>query len=302
MSAERTGNARHLRRSIVRTLGGLGGAGLAIALAALMLPSASAATVANPTLPVHSQEIWIAVYNGEEVEAVLHNLTGELRAGDGIAVVMSPNASEWAQDNVYAQELHQAFPNVTLRAYLSLDGGTGRAGGLASTIGEISPLFTQLSADWEVNGPVEFNASYAASMAYFRDFAQLVEPTGRAAIGYPSGRGVSGSYAGAPDNWNYGHFASELDGLTIETQGYCSSPGAWASAVSKVWSQYNASGVSTSSLSLQISLGSGGNGVSAAAAIGCASYWRHLDQGNIFLWWEMSGLHALETVMKALGR
>lgn len=263
--------------------------------------SPSPGPVPRPS-PVQSEGIWIAVYNGLEVQAVIHGLSGYLRTGDGIAVVMSGNASAWSQDDQFATELHQAFPTVTLRAYLSLDGGTGRAGGLAATIGELSPVFTQVSADWEDHGPVEFSPSFSATMAYFHDFAQVVRPTGRVAIGYPSGRGIVGTYASAPDNWNYGAFATELNGMTIESQSFCASPGAWAHAVGKVWSQYNGSGLSTATLSLQISLGSGGNGVSSAQAVGCATYWRQIDAGNVFLWWEMSGFSHLQTVLRDLGR
>lgn len=297
-----SGSAHRLRRSFPGALGRLGGPGLAIALALLMLPVATAGPVAFRQPTGQSDGVWVAVYNGLEVQAVIHGLAGYLRSGDGIAVVMNHTAAGWGQDNQFASELHRAFPNVTLRAYLSLDGGTGKAGGLATTIGELSPLFTQVSADWEVNGPVEFDPSFSATMAYFHTFAQIVEPTGRAAIGYPSGRGIFGSYAGAPDHWNYGTFASELNGMTIESQGLCASPGAWAPGVSKVWSQFNESQLSTRTLSLQISLGTGGNGASVAQAVGCASYWRHLDQGNLFFWWELGELGSLETVLRDLGR
>lgn len=302
MPSSSYGKARAIRRTIAGAGGGLAGTGLAIGLVALLVPGASAVPVSFQPSVSQTDGIWIAVYNGLEVQATLQHLGGYLRAGDGIAVVMSSNASAWGQDDQFASELHKAFPNVTLRAYLSLDGGTGKAGGLATTIDELSPLFTQVSADWEPNGPVEFDPSLSASMTYFHDFAQIVQPTGRAAIGYPSGRGIFGTFAGAPDDWNYGTFATELNGMTIETQGLCASPGAWAPAVGKVWSQYNASNLSTSTLSLQISLGSGGNGVSASQAIGCASYWRQQDRGNVFFWWEMSELGGLETVLRALGR
>lgn len=297
-----TGTPRTTRRSLYGKLGGPGGVGLALGMAVLLLPGAAASPVSHVPSVGQTDGIWIAVYNGLEVSAVIHDLAGELRAGDGIAVVMDSNASNWNRDNEFARELHAAFPNVTLRAYLSLDGGTGRAGGLSTTIGSLSPLFTQASADWEVNGPVEFNASLSASLTYFHDFAQIVEPTGRAAIGYPSGRGIFGSYAGAPDHWNYGTFATELNGMTIESQGLCAATGQWAPAVSKIWAEYNASHLSTATLSLQISLGSTGNGVSASQAIGCATYWRHLDHGNLFFWWEMDQLGSLETVLRALGR
>ncbi len=290
-----------LNRFAAPGIGGLAGAAVALGMVALLLPGAAGAPIASLGPIGQSEGIWVAVYNGLEVQALIHDYAGDLRAGDGIAVVMSSNASAWSQDNAEAAELHQAFPSVTLRAYLSLDGGTGRAGGLASTIATLSPLFTQVSADWEVNGPVEFNPSFNASMAYFHDFAQIVRPTGREAIGYPSGRGIFGSYSGAPDRWNYGTFATELNGMTIETQGLCGSSAAWASGTSKIWSQYNASHVSTETLSLQISLGTGGNGVSAAQAIGCAVYWRHLDHGNVFLWWGMGQLGELGTVLRALG-
>ena len=277
------------------------GVAAAIEIVLLLLPGAPSKAPGRVPTVAQSDGVWIAVYNGQEVQAVIHDLAGHLRAGDGIAVVMSANASGWAQDDHFAALLHRAFPNVTLRAYLSLDGGTGRAGGLASTIGLLSPLFTQVSADWELHGPVEFDPSRPATMAYFHAFARIVQPTGRAAIGYPSGRGISGSYAGAPDRWDYGLFATALDGQTVETQGLCAS-GGWMHAVQKLWNQYNASGVPTSTLSVQISLGPGGNGVSAARAIGCAQSWRALDHGNVFLWWEMSQLGSLETVLNALGR
>jgi hypothetical protein len=285
-----------------RRFAGPTGLALALGMAALLIPGAAAAPVGTQPTHAGTDGIWIAVYNSQEVQAVIHHLSTDLRSGDGIAVVMSSNASKWGADNRFATELHAAFPNVTLRAYLSLDGGTGKAGGLAKTISSLSPLFTQVSADWEVNGPVEFNPTFNATMAYFHAFAQIVQPTGRAAIGYPSGRGIAGSYAAAPDNWNYGSFATALNGMTIETQGLCAATGAWGPAVSEIWSQYNASHVSTDTLSLQISIGLGGNGVSASQAIGCATHWRQLDGGNLFFWWEMAQLRQLETVLGHLGR
>src|SRR5579871_322342 len=153
MATSSPGKPRSPRRSIRRALGGFSGIGLALGLAALLLPAGlSTGAGAGASSAASTGGLWIAVYNGLEVQAVVHGLAGELRAGDGIAVVMGNNSSTWSQDNAFATELHQAFPNVTLRAYLSLDGGTGKAGGLATTIAGLSPLFTQVSADWEPNG------------------------------------------------------------------------------------------------------------------------------------------------------
>jgi hypothetical protein len=236
------------------------------------------------------------------VNYTIQSLGPYLRPGDGIAVVMGGSGANWSHDTAFAQQLHDAYPNVTLRAYMSLDGGTGRAGGLASTIGNVSPLYTQASADWEINGPVEFNPSYNATIAYFDAFASIVRPTGRMAIGYPSGRGVIGDYSGTQDHWDYGQFARHLDGMTIETQGLCVNQSQWPIAVSKVWGEYNGSGLTTDSLSLQISLGTGGNGVDAGRASYCANYWRQVHHGSVFLWWSVAEEPALLDVLRAIGR
>lgn len=259
-------------------------------------------TASEPPVFGQSDGIWIAVYNGLEVNYTIHTLKSYLRPGDGVALVMHNDSRNWSMDDYFANLLHAALPGITLRAYMSLDGGTDRAGGLTTTIGDLSPNFTQASADWEVNGPVEFDPSFNATVAYFEAFSSIVRASGREAIGYPSGRGVLGDYSGPMDHWNYGSFAQYLNGMTIETQGLCLNASQWPVAVSKIWREYNESGISTSSLSLQISMGVGGNGVNASEASYCANYWRSVDHGNLFLWWGIPQENELLSVLRAIGR
>jgi hypothetical protein len=246
--------------------------------------------------------IWIADYNGIMVNLTEQDLGSYLRPGDGIAVVLG-NYSNFPHYNQEAANLSREFPQVTLRGYGSLDGAINRSGGLASTIGAISPLYTQLSGDYEVNGPLEFSPNGTAAIQYFMDYAKIVRASGRDAIAYPSGRGVLGDYSGPPDNWNYSSFARVTDGQTIETQGSCGgSQSSWIHTTQKIWEEYNASGLSLSTLSLQISLGNGGNGANTSQAIACAQYWRQVAHGNLFFWWGPQYESELIAILQAIGR
>jgi hypothetical protein len=279
----------------------------ALVVVAIVLLAAALALLPPPAHPrpswVGQQDgIWIADYNGIMVNLTESALGSFLRPGDGIAVVLG-NVSNFPYYNQEASNLSKEFPQVTLRGYGSLDGATGMAGGLARTIGMISPLYTQLSADYEVNGPVEFSPNGSAAIGYFTNYSQIVHASGRYSIAYPSGRGVLGDYSGPPENWNYTSFARVTDGQTIETQGYCGgSLSSWVRATQQVWKEYNASGLSISTLSLQISLGTGGNGVNATQAIACAQYWRGVAHGNLFFWWGPQYEAELIQILQAIGR
>jgi hypothetical protein len=282
-------------------------AGRALLIVAIVLIATVAYVVSTPPpgppeWSGQSDGIWIADYNGIMVNMTKYYLPGFIRPGDGIAVVLS-NYSNFGFYDEEAQALAKEFPGVTLRGYSGLDGGDNVSGGLATTIKAISPLYTQLSGDYEVNGPIEFNPNGTAGVQYFQQFSDIVHASGRVAIAYPSGRGVLGDYSGPPDNWNYSDFARATDGQTIETQGFCaSSQSSWVRATQQIWREYNASGLSTSTLSLQISLGIGGNGANASQAIACANYWRQVAHGNLFFWWGPQYEGELIEVLEGIGR
>jgi hypothetical protein len=233
-----------------------------------------------------SYGIWLAAYSGLEVREIIHNLSGYLHTGDGVAIVLHPNG--FTRLNNEASEVHTALPYLTLRAYTSLDGGIDVAGGLNRTIGKFSHLFSQLSADYEVNGPLEFSGNYSHALDYFSEFSRIVRNAGFQSIAYPSGRSVLGGQYG----WNYGGFANETTGQTIETQAYCGAP--WKSAVSKVWSEYNSTHVSLRTLSLQLSLGRGCN---EWQIIHAAKYWRQITHGNVFFWWGPQQVRELANIL-----
>jgi hypothetical protein len=256
--------------------------------------------------PGQSGAVWIEENNAEMVGITETVLAQYLRPGDGIAVLLH-NASDFAADNARALQLHQAFPSVILRGMTTLDGGTGSAGGLRTTIGSISPLFSQLSADYENNGPVEFSPNGTAALNYFANFSQLVHGGNppRYAVGYLSGRGVLGDYSGPPDNWDYGQFASVLNGMTIETQSLCANGTAsWDKGVTKIMAEYEKDDLSLATLTLQITVGPGWfeNGVSASQAISCANYWRNVGPGNILIWWSPSYLAQVTELLQGIGR
>jgi len=238
-----------------------------------------------------SYGIWVAAYSGLEVREVIQNLSPYLHAGDGVAIVLHPGG--FATLNAEAQRIHSALPNVTLRAYTSLDGGTRVAGGLNRSIGKFSHLFSQLSADYEVNGPLEFSANYTDALDYFSDFSSIARGAGYVPIAYPSGRSVLGSQYG----WNYGGFANVTGGQTIETQAYCGKP--WKAAVSKIWSEYNTTKVSMKTLSLQLSIG---RGCSEWQIIHAAKYWRQLTHGNIFFWWGPDRVREMVNILRQVER
>ena len=235
--------------------------------------------------------IWVVAYSGIMVREIVHNLSRYLHRGDGVAIVL--HNGDFAKLNSQASTIHAALPNVTLRAYTSLDGGTGVAGGLSGTIGKFSPLFTQISADYEVNGPVEFSANYSLALNYFSNFSKIVRGAGFESIAYPSGRSVLGHQYG----WNYSGFAKRTDGQTIQTQAYCGAP--WKRATSTVWGEYNTSGVSMETLSLQISLGSR---CTEWQAIHAAKYWRQLTHGNVFFWWAPDKVDEMMTILRDVER
>lgn len=252
--------------------------------------------------------VWIADYNSQMVQMTESNLSQYLRPGDGIALVMN-NLSNWPAMNGAAQTLSQKFPDLLLRAYSGLDGGTGTAGGLSSSIGQLSPLFTQVSADYEVNGPLEFNPNGTWATTYFSNFSSIVHSAApaRFAIGYPSGRGVLGDYSGPPDNWNYGEFQAKggLDGMTVETQMYCMEGySEWEAAAQRLVTQYESYGLNLHTLSVQISVGGGGNGALYPETAFCASYWiaNSAGSGNIFIWWSPSELGQVIQLLQSIGR
>ncbi len=241
----------------------------------------------NSSWSGQSYGIWVAAYSEYEVQEVIHNLSGYLHSGDGVAIVLHPGG--FSALNREANETHAALPGVLLRAYTSLDGGTNHPGGLSRTISKFSPLFSQLSADYEVNGPLEFSANYTRALNYFTNFSAIVRSAGFQPIAYPSGRSVLGGQYG----WNYGGFANVTSGQTIETQAYCGTP--WRTAVSKIWSEYNTTHVSLRTLSLQISIG---RGCSEWQIIHAAKFWRQLTHGNIFFWWGPHQIRELTNILR----
>ncbi|HTT26250.1 MAG TPA: hypothetical protein VMH90_04730, partial [Thermoplasmata archaeon] len=80
------------------------------------------------------------------------------------------------------------------------------------------------------------------------------------------------------------------------------SQASWVKATQQIWREYNASGLSISTLSLQISLGVGGNGANASQAIACAQYWRAVAHGNLFFWWGPQYESELVQILQAIGR
>ncbi len=236
--------------------------------------------------------IWLVVYSQYQMRQVEQSLGKYLHPGDGIAVVLHYHGMK--AFNAEGVSLHAAFPGVTLRGYTSLDGPTGLAGGLAWTIQNISPVYTQLSADYEIHGPVEFSPNFTKTLQYFQTFTKLVHQSGRLAIAYPTGRGVLGDYS---KTWNYGAIANVTDGQTIETQGYCHY-GKWRNATRVIWNEYNQSGQSLRTLSLQITIGNDVNACSEWGAIHAAKYWRQVAHGNIFFWWGPRDLKELEKILE----
>jgi len=267
---------------------------LALGVVALLTVPTAAATTPAPADRWAGQGYgtWLVVYSNYEMLELEKYLGPFLYKGDGIAVVLHYHGL--SAFNAEGRSLHTAFPNATLRGYTSLDGASGKAGGLSGVIKNISSVYTQLSADYEVNGPVEFNPNWTATQHYFQNFSSIVHKSGRIAIAYPSGRGVFGDYS---KMWNYGKIAGLTDGQTIETQGFCHG-GNWKAAVGHIWAEYNATKESTRTLSLQISIGKVANSCSEWAAIHAAKYWRQAAHGNIFWWWGPGNLAELIQILK----
>lgn len=251
--------------------------------------------------------VMVAAYNLNEVDAIRDRLSGYMVAGDGVALVVGSNDSTRA--NSWLSDLTPTLSpsSYTYRAYWGLDGVNSTPG-----ISNLSSTFTQVSADWEVHGPSEFKANPfctpwgpagSVSMTTCQFFSSLdyrVNASSRTSVAYVTGQGLFGDYV--KYHWDYGTIASIVGAETVETQGYAHDFTQWQSALNKLTSQFSNHSQPLSKLSVQVSLGAGGNGVNVSDAVAAIDYAYSVGIPEVFLWYTQTTETWASSVLSKIDR
>ncbi len=228
--------------------------------------------------------ITLEAYNSGQVSylAAIEHL---LRAGDTIDLGRSlpNNTPDIATLDAWAQQLGPHLPaGVTLTARVE------SVPNVRIAASSLSPLFGGIMVDYEPS-PTFFPSwtwNFTAALAYYTAATAICHQYHRLAYAYPSGRALlEGDLQ--KDHWSYGAIAKVVDFVDIEAQSDASLS-KWPTAISKLAAQFAAASVPIGRLTVQISLGSGGNGVSPSVAISDGRYAANSSVGSIYLWWSMT--------------
>ncbi len=226
----------------------------------------------------------LEAFNSGQV-AYLTKVASLLRPGD--VVDLGKSSSNHTPDiatlNAWAQELSPRLPSGVML--------TVRVESLASVkvaARSLSPLFQGIMVDYEPS-PIFFPTwtwNFTTALGYYGEATAICHEYHRLSFAYPSGRPLlEGDLQ--PYHWSYGALAKVVDFVDVEAQSDAGHS-KWPAAISKLVAQFANASVPLGLLTVQLSLGSGGNGVSESAALGDARYAVNRSVESLYLWSSMS--------------
>jgi hypothetical protein len=224
----------------------------------------------------------LAAYNDEMITAIAGPLLHYLRSGDEVDLVSGNDghALSIVTLNRWSARLAAVLPNgVALSAHTS---GLEKVREVAA---QTTRAIESVLLDYEPDFDPLFSWDFPSTLAHLDRFAELCRGNGRRAIGYPTGRAIQ-----EPDllrfGWDYGEMALHVDALYPQTQHWAShAQSDWFSAISRLLDQHSRKGLDPRHLTVQLTIGQGGNGIPAEIAV---ERWREavdLGIGRVFLWW-----------------
>jgi hypothetical protein len=224
----------------------------------------------------------IAAYNEAMVEALRGPLGTFVRPGDEVDLVSGnrdhalsvPTLNRWATD------LSSVLPSgVRFAAHTSsLD--------KAATIAEqATPVLASILLEYEPQWDPLFTWEAGPSLTHFDQFATLCRARGRRAIAYPTGRPLL-----EPPlqrwAWDYGEIRKRVDDVYPQTQHWATVGSAgWSGAIQKLRSQWGSHGFDPATLTIQLTLGTRDNGLTAVAAAARLREARSQGVNRVYLWW-----------------
>ena len=265
---------------------------LTVLCAALLLSSLPPLSHATPSIADLSStssasagaRVTLEAYNSGQV-SYLAGIAHLLKAGDTIDLgrSLANNTPDIATLNAWAQQLSPHLPaGVTLTARVE------SLPNVRIAASSLSPLFGGIMIDYEPSLTFfpSWTWNFTAALAYYASATAICHQYHRLAYAYPSGRALlEGDLQ--KDHWSYGAIAKVVDFVDIEAQSDAS-PVKWPAAISKLTAQFAAASVPIDRLTAQISLGSGGNGVSERNAIEDGWFAANSTVGSIYIWWSMT--------------
>ncbi len=271
----------------------------------LLFPGASGGHNSGPGLAkqdrAESQSskvtITLQAFNSQQVSDILASALPFLTAGD--TIVLGRHLPNDTPDIVtldhWAEELAPHLPaGVELAALVE---GLPNVQDAAQNL---SPLFQSITVDYEPD-PTFFPSwtwNFTVAVSYYEQAANLCHEFARQLMAYPSGRplleGDLQQYA-----WDYGVFGQAANSIDVETQGYTNGS-KWSAAMTKLTDQLNQTDVPLNHLTVQLSFGSGGNGVNESTVIQDVRVAYALSVTGDFLFWTLQDSAWLVPILAAI--
>ncbi len=243
-----------------------------------------------------SAQITLEAFNSQQVSQVLA-LAPLLHAGDTVDLgkSLSNHTPDIATLNSWAQRLSPSLPSGVLI--------TARVESLPNVLiaaRSLAPLFGGITIDYEPSTaffPL-WTWDFSAALAYFAAATAICHLHHRIAVAYPTGRPLLENDL-QKYHWDYGRIAGAVDRVDVETQRY-GNTSVWAVAIPLLASQFTSASVPLSELSVQLSLGGGGNGVGESVAISDVKFALAHSIEAIYLWWDSASASWVGPIVKVI--
>jgi hypothetical protein len=241
--------------------------------------------------------IVLAAYNEPMVQAIAGPLQPFLHPGDEVDLVSGnqmhplsvPDLNRWQP------ALAARLPAGTL--YAAHMSGLPKVEEAARGM---SPEIRSILLDYEPNFDANFTWEFPTSLAYFDRFTAICKANGRRAVAYPSGRAIQEGSLQAY-RWDYAELLRHADDAYPQTQHWASlGPGPWANALARLRGQFQQHGFDPRQITVQLTLGQGGNAIPAVQAI--PRYREALAGGirRLYLWWAPPMLGEIQQFLQAI--
>jgi hypothetical protein len=241
--------------------------------------------------------IVLAAYNEAMVQAIAGPLMPYVRPGDEIDLV---SGNQMHPISVADLNRWQAALAARLPAGTSFAAHMSGLPKVEEAAAAMVPGIRSILLDYEPNFDANFTWEFAPTLAYVDRFAALCRAKGRRAVAYPTGRAIREGPLLAY-RWDYAEFLRHADDAYPQTQHWASlGPGPWASALATLRSQFPPHGLDPRQVTVQLTIGSGGNAIPAEAAV---DRYREALAGGLrphYLWWSPPMAGELERFLRAI--